>query len=46
MNQYREMISSEISLTSFTNDNVVCAAEKYGYNLTEWAQWYRGLYMI
>lgn len=46
MNQYREMISSDISLTSFTNDNVVCAAEKYGCNLTEWAQWYRGLYMI
>ena len=46
MKLYRDMISPELSLTSFTNADVVYAAEKYGYDLTEWVEWYRGLYMI
>ena len=34
------------SHTSFTNDDVVSAAEKYSLSLSQWTNWYRELYMI
>ena len=46
MKEYRELITSEISMTSFTNDDVISAAEKYSPSLSQWTIWYRELYMI
>ena len=46
MKEYRNIITPEIPMTSFTNDDVVTSAEKHSIQLSEWSKWYRDLYMI
>ena len=46
MNEYRSLVTSEITMTSFTNEDVVTAVEKHSPALAEWARWYRDLYHI
>lgn len=44
--EYRNLITSEITMTSFTNEDVVSVVEKISSGLSEWAIWYRNLYYI
>ena len=46
MEEYRELISHEITMTSFTNEDAISAYEKHARPASDWAQWYRNLYLL
>ena len=46
MEEYRKLISHEITLTSFTNEDAISAYEKHARPASDWAQWYRNLYLL
>jgi len=45
MNKYKSLLSPEISFTSFTNHDVIRAAEQNSDNLRDWITWYKELYL-
>lgn len=46
MNKYRELISNDIKFTSFTNYDVIEAAQNNSNTLSCWINWYRELYNV
>lgn len=46
MNEYRKLIASPVTFTSFTNADVVSVAERHSPALAHWCEWYKGLYRL
>ena len=45
MNEYRNLINTPVSFTSFTNADVISSAEKHSPALADWIGFYKDLYL-
>ena len=41
---YRKLIGPDVLFSTFTNEDLVVAAERHSESLGDWAKWYRNLY--
>lgn len=43
---YRKLIGPDVKFSTFTNEDLVVAAERHSPSLVDWSKWYRELYLL
>ena len=46
IDKYKQLITNNITFTTFTNSDIVNSAETYSNELSEWITWYKDLYNL
>lgn len=46
IHKYKQLITNNITFTTFTNSDIINSAETYSNELSEWITWYKDLYNL